>query len=85
MNTPTTLADLQHLTNVFPVDTAGVGIAPEAMRVFEENYGGEYRPDLALTVGYLFTEDDSEGNQVNVYEAYKDSGSNDYIYLTAKI
>lgn len=84
MNTPTSLADLKHFDNVFAVDTASVGIQSEATRVFNEQMGEDTLPGQ-VTTRFLFAEDDSEGNQVKVYEAYKDSGSEDYIYLTAKI
>lgn len=84
MNTPTSLADLQHFQNVFAVDTASVGIQSEAERVFNENFGEDTLPGK-VTARFLFAENDSEGNQVKVYEAYKDSASEDYIYLTAKL
>lgn len=84
MNTPKTLADLKHFTNVFAVDTASVGIHSEAERVFNENLGEDTLPGK-VTTRFLFSENDSEGNQVKVYEAYKDSGSEDYIYLTATL
>lgn len=84
MNTPKTLADLKHFSNVFPVDTASVGIQSEASRVFNENLGEDTLPGQ-VTARFLFAKNDSEGNQVKVYEAYKDSGSVDYVYLTATL
>lgn len=84
MNTPKTLADLTHFKNVFAVDTASVGIQFEAERVFNENFGEDTLPGK-VTARFLFAEDDSEGNQVKVFEAYKDSASEDYIYLTATL
>lgn len=84
MNTPQTLADLKHFSNVFPVDTASVGIQSEASRVFNEKMGEDTLPGDVKT-RFLFAENDSEGNQVKVYEAYKDSASEDYIYLTATL
>lgn len=84
MNTPKSLADLKHFENVFPVDTASVGIQFEAERVFNENFGEDTLPGK-VTARYLFAENDTEGNQVKVYEAYKDSASEDYIYLTATL
>lgn len=84
MNTPKSLTDLKHFQNVFPVDTASVGIQSEAERVFNENFGEDTLPGK-VTARYLFAENDSEGNQVKVYEAYKDSASEDYIYLTATL
>jgi hypothetical protein len=86
MNTPKNLDDLKRFwPNVFEVDTASVGIQLEAERVFNENFGEDFLPENKVSVRYLFTEDDSEGGQVKVYEAYKDSGSEDYVYLTAKL
>lgn len=85
MNTPKSLADLKHFENVFPVDTASVGIQSEAARVFNENFGEDFLPENKVSTRFLFTENDSDGNQVKVYEAYKDSGSGDYVYLTAKL
>lgn len=85
MNTPKTIADLKDLKNVFPVDTASVGIQHEAERVFNENFGEDFLPEKKVSVRYLFAENDSDDNQVKVYEAYKDSGSNDYVYLTATL
>lgn len=82
MKSPKTLADLKHFTSVFPVDTASVGIQFEADRVFNENFGEDTLPGT-VTARFLFAEDDSEGKQVKVYEAYKDSASEGYIYLTA--
>ena len=84
MNTPKSLADLKHFENVFAVDTASVGIQFEAERVFNEQMGENSLPGK-VAVRYLFTENDSDGNQVKVYEAYKDSASDDYIYLTAAL
>lgn len=84
MNSPKTLADLKHFENVFLVDTASVGIQLEAERVFNENFGADTLPGK-VTARYLFAEDDADGNQVKVYEAYKDSASEDYIYLTATL
>jgi hypothetical protein len=84
MNTPKSLADLKHFNNVFEVDTASVGIQFEAERVFNENFGEDTLPGK-VTARFLFSENDSDGNQVKVYEAYKDSGSEDYVYLTAKL
>lgn len=84
MNTPKTLADLKHFQNVFAVDTASVGIQSEAARIFNENLGEDTLPGK-VTTRFLFSENDNEGNQVKVYEAYKDSGSEDYIYLTATL
>lgn len=82
--TPKNLADLNNFKNVFPVDTASVGIQFEAERVFNEQFGEDTLPGK-VTARFLFSENDSEGNQVKVYEAYKDSGSEDYIYLTATL
>lgn len=84
MSAPKTIADLQYLKNVFAVDTAIVGIQFEAERVFNESFGEDFLPEKKVSVRFLFSENDSEGDQVKVYEAYKDSGSNDYVYLTAK-
>lgn len=85
MNTPKSIADLKHYENVYTVDTAAVGIQSEAERVFNANFGDEYMPGSPVIVRYLFTGVDEEGNEVRVYEAYKDSGSVDYVYLTAVI
>lgn len=84
MNAPKTLADLKNISNVFSVDTASVSIQSEAERVFNENFGEDTLPGK-VTARFLFAENDSEGNQVKVYEAYKDSASDDYIYLTATL
>lgn len=84
MNTPKSLADLKHFDNVFPVDTASVGIQFEAERVFNENFGEDTLPGKVIA-RFLFAEDDADGNQVKVFEAYKDSASEDYIYLTATL
>jgi hypothetical protein len=84
MSSPKMLSDLKHFANVFSVDTAGVGIQFEAERVFNETFG-EDTLSGKVTARFLFAENDSDGNQVKVYEAYKDSGGEDYIYLTAKL
>jgi hypothetical protein len=85
MNTPKKFSDLKHLSNVFDVDIASVGIQFEATRIFNENFGEDYRPELSVTTRYLFSGTDDEGNDVKVYEAYKDAGSVDYAYLVAKL
>jgi hypothetical protein len=84
MSSPKMLSDLKHFANVFSVDTASVGIQREAERVFNETFGEDTLPGK-VKARFLFAENDSDGNQVKVYEAYKDSGSEDYIYLTVNV
>jgi hypothetical protein len=84
MSTPLTFEDLKVFENVFAVDTSSVSIQTEAARIFNEKFGEDLLPDQ-VTTRFLFAGDDSEGNQVKVYEASKDSGSKNLIYLTATL
>lgn len=72
--TPKTLADLKSqdwVINVKPTDT------PQAAA--EEVLNQLIPDDRPVKVNFLFEEDDAK-----VYEAYKDSGSNDYLYMIKK-
>lgn len=69
--TPKTLADLQYqdwVIDLKPTDT------PQAAA--EEVLNQLFPDDRSITVRCLFTEDG-----IRVHEAYKDSGSVDYIYI----
>jgi len=79
---PNKLSDLKYL-DTFNIDTASVSVQVEAERVFNEFYGADYLPDNQVVVKYLFSEVDEHEKTVKVYEAYKDSGSEEYIYLTS--
>lgn len=80
MNTPKQLSDLKHQDFVINVKPS-ISVHVEAERSFNELFGTDYKGDLK--VNHLFTEEEN-GDYVKVYEAYKDSGSTDYVYLKVK-
>lgn len=78
--TPKTLADLKHQDWVIDLELVqGPRDTPQqaADFIFESLMPGDERP---VTLRQLFTEGD-----VRVYEAYKDSGSVDYLYIKETI
>lgn len=80
MSTPHTLADLQFhpwVIDVKPTDT----VQKAAEAVLDGLFPDMSPEDWPVKVNHLFTEQDTAGNEVMVYEAYKDSGSDDYVYL----
>ena len=80
MNTPQKLSDLKYQDFVINVKPS-ISVRVEAERSFNELFGTDYQGDLKVNL--LFTEEEN-GDSIKVYEAYKDSGSADYIYLKAK-
>jgi hypothetical protein len=80
MNTPKKLTDLK--VQDWVIDVKGsISVEVEADRVFSELWPDDTRD---TKVNFLFQEDDTDGNTYKVYEAYKDSGSDDYIYLKVR-
>lgn len=83
MSTPQTLSDLKFhdwVIDVPPFDT----VQKAAETVLDNLFPDMRTEDYPVKVNYLFTEQDENGDEVKVYEAYKDSGSADYIYLKVK-
>lgn len=75
---PKTLLDLQYQDWVINVESKHT-VQTAAEHVLSELFPDD---DRTVKVNYLFTELDKHlGEEVKVYEAYKDSGSVDYIYL----
>lgn len=74
-STPRNLADLKHQENVIEVK-ANETVDQVAEYFFRDLFSDDIRP---VKVNFLFAEEDAK-----VYEAYKDSGSVDYLYLIKK-
>lgn len=72
--TPKHLTDLRSQDNVLHLGTSQT-LETEARRFFKEVFEDE-RP---VHIGLLFEEDGKK-----VYEAYTDSGSDDYLYIIKK-
>lgn len=80
-STPRTLADLQYQDWVIDVKPQhSVQVAAES--IFEQLFPAD---DRDVKVNLLFTEEETNGDKIQVFEAYKDSGSDDYVYLKKRI
>lgn len=80
-STPKTLTDLRHqdwVIDVKPTHSAQVA----AETIFEQLFPGD---DREVKVNFLFKEEETNGDTIHVFEAYKDSGSTDYVYLKKRI
>lgn len=75
-STPKTLADLKSLDWVIDLKKTDTP-KKAAEEIFEQLHPTDERP---IFVRHLFTE-----GEIKVYEAYKDSGSDDYIYIKETI
>lgn len=71
MPTPKNILDIRFQNNVIHVSPSQ-NVDTEANRFFHEIFGNK----LPVSVNFLFEEDAKR-----VYEAYQDSGSDDYLYL----
>lgn len=80
-STPRTLADLKHQDWVIDVKPQH-SVEVAADHIFSELFTNDDRP---VTVNFLFQEDEANGDIIKVYEAYKDSGSVDYLYLKKRV
>jgi hypothetical protein len=74
-STPKNLASLKYQENVLEVKTSET-VNQVAEYFFRDLFSDDIRP---VKVNFLFEEDGAK-----VYEAYKDSGSVDYLYLIIK-
>lgn len=74
-STPKSLADLKHQEHVKEV-TPQQTVDEVAEYFFRNLFSDDIRP---VKVNFLFEEDETK-----VYEAYKDSGSDDYLYIIKK-
>lgn len=80
-STPKKLTDLKQqdwVIDVKPQHSAQVA----AETIFEQLFPED---DRAVKVNLLFTEEETNGDTIQVFEAYKDSGSDDYIYLKKRV
>lgn len=79
--TPKQLSDLRHqdwVIDVKPQHSAQVA----AETIFAELFPEDNRE---VKVNFLFKEEETNGDEIMVFEAYKDSGSDDYVYLKKRI
>jgi predicted phage-related endonuclease len=81
--TPKTLWEAERQPFNVSIDTStklykGVPVEDIAAQQFDKVFGKDYEGG-SLTVTYLFSH--SHIHQHSVYEVYKDSGSEDYLYL----